>query len=94
MFRNYKAAYEREPAGYFQWTPYQECSGRVQYKVHFYLGEVSADLTLSGLSAMNYTWVRILALWYHREMLMTFPDTIFWKDSQPPRVTLRLELFL
>ena len=92
LFRNYKAAYKREPSGYFQWTPHQECSGRMQYKVHFYLGEVSTDLTLSGLSAMNYTWVCILALWYHRKMLMTFPDTIFWKDSQPPRVTLRLGL--
>lgn len=29
FLRNYKAVSKREPCGYFQWTPYQECSGRV-----------------------------------------------------------------
>lgn len=77
--------------GYFQWTPYQECSGRVQHQVHFYSGQVSPGPTLSGLSAMSYTWVCVIALWCHRKTLMTTPDTIS-QDSQPPRATLRLGL--
>lgn len=66
--RNYKAVPKREAFGYFQWTPYQECSGRIQYKVHSYLDEVSPGLTLSGLCAMDYTWVCANALWCSRKM--------------------------
>lgn len=65
---NNKADSENEAFGYFQRTPYQECSGRILYKVHSYLGEVRPGPTLSGLSAMGYTWVCANVLWCHRKM--------------------------
>lgn len=40
-------------------------------KVHFYLGEVSPGLTLSGVSSIGYIRICVIALQHHRK---TFSD--------------------